>query len=165
MERQLKKRRKARADRELLPSFLPFHRSSSSSAAPNSSSIPGLLKNFNTIEEFREADKPALFQSVVDSVRCFPSFQSTTPLVFSHLRPFYDATSHTHIDMYIGIKAHPRPSSRSIPPSPQALHLSRPSSSSPSPTSRSPPPFSSQRRAWPRIIDGWWRAKAFPKAT
>ncbi|KAL7410058.1 hypothetical protein BDY24DRAFT_410611 [Mrakia frigida] len=66
---------------------------SSSSSAPNSTSVPGLLKNFNTIEEFREADKPALFQSVVDSIHSSlstssPSLSPFLLLTFADLKKF-----------------------------------------------------------------------------
>lgn len=39
------------------------------SAAQGTVSMPGLLKNYNTIEEFKNADKQALFNSVADDVR------------------------------------------------------------------------------------------------
>lgn len=37
-------------------------------ASGSSTRVTGLLKNFNTIEEFKDSDKQALFQSVLDKV-------------------------------------------------------------------------------------------------
>lgn len=35
----------------------------------------GTLKNFNTIEEFKDSNKTALFNQELDKVRTFPSYR------------------------------------------------------------------------------------------
>jgi hypothetical protein len=50
-------------------------------------SVPGLLKNYNTIEDFKNADKTALFNTEADAVRdcSFEIISSFTRRVASKL--------------------------------------------------------------------------------